>query len=364
MSIHACRPLPALTHIVPWGGLQLQEADEWVFDPMGTYRTTHDVVPGEALRQDDPDSPYHNGAERDMARIAKTMARVMAEHGLVAEGGFTTTKPMHNERFHIPIDDQEGGPSMDVNVVNVVFTSYCAMEKVTPESTARYALKKARKKNTSNLVMSSVWMWRRLLHLGPQINNIHTSLKICYASPHKASHLIRETMGILETGADNLNVASIMLEEGTLKYFHAAGAKRLRVHYRASHNVVATSQMPHHLGLELNLLKWRLETATGGTKYVKVPAEFPGIIITHPNQWAYKKVKFLAFPNGAVVIVGPATIAVMGEAIREFVPILWNNVATPEAIQLAQRLLARGTIHPLEKADKPSAKSRKRKRET
>lgn len=73
------------------------------------------------------------------------------------------------------------------------------------------------------------------------------------------------------TGAANLDVARIMLENVTLPYFHAAGLPTLHVYRRETQNVVATSRMPRHQGLCLPLLKWHMED-----NVTYDPEEFPG----------------------------------------------------------------------------------------
>lgn len=158
--------------IEPSEGRAIPAADKVYRDPHGTRFAHHDVIPREALLEEDPNSPYRDGAERDMLQIGETL-RILSR-------SFA-----NNERFTV-------AGEMEAKVVNIVHTSYM--------KTVFGAAPLPTTKKSTKTVLHHTWMWRRLLHLGPQQNHVHTSLKISFLPPFNASHLIFQTGRVLETG--------------------------------------------------------------------------------------------------------------------------------------------------------------------
>lgn len=334
-----------LTNVTPWTGWVRPEAERWSRDPLALRRTFHDVVPREVLDDEDPTNTYRDGSARDVALIARGIIEALTACDLMTRAAAG------------PINEQFNVEDAHVHVVNVVHTSYCALKRAPPTLPSVDASSEG-----APVILSHLWMWRRFLHLGPQQNHVNTSLKLCFVAPFKATHLIFETLRVLETGAANLNVARIMFEHGTLRYFQAAGATQLHITKRKSHNIVATTEMPGKMGLHLKMLTWRFDhTAKRNLvsgSVVKVPRKFPGIIVPHPDP-KYKKLKFLIFQNGAVVCVGGATVAIMQEALGAIYPTLVQNLDTPANRAWFDAQVASGSILPA-----VLAPSRKRKRDT
>ena len=280
--------------ILPSEGVVRKEAWGWYHDPFALRRTHHDVVPRECLLEEDPESPYRDGAERDVAAISNKIRRALTDRNLL--------DPMMQGQ---PVNENFVEHHLKIDVVNIVHTSYCHYEQSPPGAT----------------VFTHAMLFRRLQHLACQQNHVHLSLKICYKPPFKASHLVFPSGRFLETGASNLDVAQIMFYEGTLRYFQAAGGSRgITVRSRATQNVVATSRIPGGQGLLLPLMKAR------GGKVTYRPRNFAGAVIKHPTL---PRIMVLAFSSGAVVLVGPDSIMQMRMAISGIIPYLMNNIDTP-----------------------------------
>jgi TATA-box binding protein (TBP) (component of TFIID and TFIIIB) len=333
-------PPSSLPSATPLGGWVRPEAEQWSHDPLSLRRTEHDVIPKEVLDDADPTNTFRDGSARDAFRIGKSIEAALAAKGLLhAKGNI-------HERF--TVTDAAGANPMEVHVCNIVHMSDCSVLRHPQPLPAPPILppqgKKKKDKENERPVLSHLWMWRHLLHLGPQMNNINTSLKISYMGPHKATALIFERFNYLETGSKHFDVGEILFG-ATLHFFQAAGIPHLHVQKRQCHNLVATSEMPGGQGLNLDLLTWRLAGHLQGE--IAIPESFPGIIVPHPNAARFPKFKILLFRKGPVVWVGGKTKAEMQAAAMEFYPILLQNLDTPANRQAYQQLLDQGQITPL-----------------
>ncbi len=323
--------VPNLTcGIAPSEGWAIPEADDIYMDPHGTRFAHHDIIPREMLLQEDPDCPYRDGAERDMYIIVDHLKQVLSEHPThhILLSGVQSI----NEHFTV-------GGDMDVQIVNIVHTSYLSAYGYKPPArppkvigkgnaaTTTTTAKERQPRRATKTILPHRWMWRNLMHLGPQQNHVNTSLKLCFLPPFSSVHLIFQTGRVLETGAANLETARIMIEHVTLNLFRIAGIHSLLIHERETQNVVATSRMPNHAGLCLDLIQWRMP----GVCYD--PDEFPGAVIIHPE---FPKIVFLAFAGGPLVCVGPSSTENMKSAFTDMYPIFTNHTDTPENRKLEQ----------------------------
>jgi len=211
---------------------------------------------------------------------------------------------------------------MTVTVVNIVHTSYCATHAAAAGGAADEQLPAIEDEELEDgsgggggqgmgkgrAIVSQLFLWRRLLHLGPQRNHVHPSLKLCYMPPLNASHILFQTGRILETGANNADMARVMLYHCTLPYLRAAGLQQqVRIVRRRKQNIVAKSALPAQRTLDLAALHRDNEDLV---KYV--PAQFSGAIL-RLKRWGLLppaerkrlgKVVMLAFLAGAIVSVG------------------------------------------------------------
>ncbi len=96
--------------------------------------------------------------------------------------------------IHFAVGD-EARP-MEVTVVNMVHSSYCHLPAAAGAGASAQAL------------VAQTFFWRRLQHLGFQQNFAHTSLKVCYIPPLNASHILFHSGRVLETGANNADMAN------------------------------------------------------------------------------------------------------------------------------------------------------------
>src|SRR5688572_17301764 len=151
-------------------------------DAFDLYSTYHDVVPYECLTKEQQQKHYHNGSEVNAAAISDNLTRILAQQGMRPDG-----IPSH-EGFSLVLDGDDAHP-MPVHVVNVVNTSYWGMD--------RYG------DTVSPVLLGHRFMWRRLPHMGCQVNHVRTSIKFCYGWPWNATELISHPGRVLETGADN-----------------------------------------------------------------------------------------------------------------------------------------------------------------
>ena len=347
---------PELQRTRPYGGWLRPEAEVWSRDPLGLRRTQHDVIPKEILDDADPNNTFRDGSARDAARIGQSVAAALDGLGLLHSKG-----NLH-ERFTVTAAD--GSLPMDVHVCNIVHMSDCVVGSNPVPSPPPTGTKKAETQQQQQLPpqVTHQWMWRHLLHLGPQMNNINTSLKFCYAGSHKATALIFERFHYLETGAKHFGVAKIMFG-ATLRYFQAAGIKHLRVAQRHCYNLVATSEMPPGLSVYMPLLRYQFQGNVRG--HIVMPDKFPGIIIPHPDHVRFPKFKILLFYKGPLVWVGGKSEAAMREATTAVYHILLQNLDTEANRSRYQNLLDTGQILPrlaLDPAPGNPTKNKKKKK--
>lgn len=269
--------------VLPSEGWLIRRPERFSPDPMLTRSTMHDIVPREVLREADPTTRDHSGTAGICRTVATGVRRRLEEYDLFRRANDPEC-PLH-ERFLVR-------DCMPVHVVNIVHTSYCTAPRL--------------EESNVKTLFPSVWMWRRLPFLGCQENHSHTSLKISYKPPFKASELFFATGRILETGSSNEDVAHVMFFDATLEYFRLSGLPDLSVLRRASQNVVATSNMPNNQGLLLDLVATRMDVQVTYDKNV-----FAGAVIKDSRV---KKVVFLAFAAGSIVCVGPKNVRAMHDA--------------------------------------------------
>jgi len=277
--------------------------DGWE-DAFGLSNTYHDVVPHECLPYE-LQSKFHNGSEYNASLVRDNLLEVLESRGLSPD------VPPPREGFTLDVEGKDGQQhSMPVHVVNVVNTSYWWMD--------RYG------DHISPVLLPHRFMWRRLAHMGCQVNHVRTSIKVCYGYPWNATELISHPGRILETGADNHITADLMFYH-TLRSFKFAGMPDLYVSDRSLRNVVTTMNLPVRNGLLLPLLYHQLHTHMRTTYE---PVQFAGIIVHHPD---FKKVRALIFKRGALVIVGTISEQQTIEALKTLAPSLFLSEDTPEA---------------------------------
>jgi TATA-box binding protein (TBP) (component of TFIID and TFIIIB) len=326
---------PQLLHSPePSEGWLIPEAEDVYYDAMGIKYSNHDVISHEELLDEDPNSPYRDGAEREMMTVAKNLRGILSAHPKLSSI-LAHPRPV-NEQFCV-VDD------MEVTVVNIVHTSYATAHGIPPPPITPQA-RKSRALNKT--IIPYTWMWTCLLHLGPQRNHVDTSLKICYPFPFQATGIGFQTGRYLETGAADTDVSRIMFEHVTLQYFRRAGLSSLKIYYRESQNVVATSHMPRGQRMLLHLLKWHLPDLV---EYD--PDAFPGAVITHP---VYKDIIVLVFCSGALVSVGPGSTADTRKVFEDIYPLLEKNIDTPENRALEAQVTRSTPMPSTESASKNS----------
>jgi len=285
--------------VAPSEGWLSRRCDRLAKDPMLTSSTLHDIVPREVLRAEDASTQDRSGADRIAREVAATVRQRLGEYGLFDRAQHGDERPLH-EHFVVR-------RNMPVHVVNIVHTSYCTVHGIDP------AIK---------TLFPSVWMWRRLAFLGCQENHTHTSLKISFKPPFKASKLFFATGRVLETGSSNEDVSHVMFFDATLAYIRLSGLPGLDVRRRASQNVVAKSRMPDGQRLLLDLLQTRM---CNHASYDK--DSFAGTVIRHPNM---NKVMLLAFAAGSIVCVGPKDVPSMRVAFDSLYDTLHMHTDTEE----------------------------------
>ncbi len=304
----------------------------WFYDPLGTARAYHDVVPdgGATTRQ-------------QMAGVTAILRGGLAEKGFTERAENLAGRRVRDV-FHVGTDAQR----MDIAVVNIVHTSYCAQGDAEEEEIDTNVAPKALASGKAQV--SQLFLWRRLLHLGPHRNNVHTSLKLCYVPPFNASHILFQTFRCLETGANNMNMSDVMFLHCTLPCLRAAGLRGLHVVQRRSHNIVATSTLPAGLSLSLDALSRRNSNFVEYNKN-----NFTGAIIRfelwHAVEVELANVAMLLFNVGAAVVVGCNSYAQLVRSFQICHPLLLANAvpvapaaaaphATPPGPQKRKRLRA------------------------
>jgi TATA-box binding protein (TBP) (component of TFIID and TFIIIB) len=305
--------LPPLNLILNEGAVERN--DPYWRDPLGLCRATmHDVVPTEAecYVVPNPIPPVEPGVEEALQ-----------------DAGILYPYPKR-EQIYVP-------PDLEVSVVNLVHTSYSREPVKNPQVTT---------------VLSHGFMWRRLMHMGCQKNHVYTSVKICYGWPWNTTHLLFPPGRNLSTGSYNLKVSATMFYASTLQHLRVAGMPNLEVGKREIQNVVATSHLPRKQGLRLRLLHWRLSSMSIAVRYI--PDKFAGAIIWHPN---FKKVRILAFKDGAVVCVGAANLVEMEAAYRSILPQLYMNLDTPENLRIEEENLGPVPLAPNKKRAREEAEA-------
>lgn len=290
--------------VAPAEGWLSARAHELSDDPMLTRSTWHDIVPRELLRQYDPSTRDHSGTDVICRAVAAQVRMRLEEYGLF-ERLYTSGHGLH-EHFAVR-------KHMHVHVVNIVHSSYCTMPRA----------------ETSDVktLFPSVFMWRRLSYLGCRENHAHTSVKISFKPPFKASKLFFTTGRVLETGASNEDVSHVIFFDAALEYFRRAGLHGLMATSRTSQNIVAKSRLPDGQGLLLDLLPLRL----GSGRVTYQPDSFAGAVVAHHSM---SKVMLLAFSAGSIVCVGPKDLPSMRHALDTIYDTLQQYVDTP-----ANRLL-------------------------
>ncbi len=322
----------------------------WAVDPLGVGRAYHDIVP-------------------DGGRTVRAQQQAIAAElrGVLAELGFPT--PAESlaalrmcDVFYI------GEERMSVTVVNIVHTSYCQVqgggedEEQEPDDDDDQDAPAPTPKGAAAATVgvpaqvSQLFLWRRLLHLGPQRNHVHTSLKLWYVPPFNASHILFQTGRVLETGAINMLMARAMFYHCTVKYLQAAGLRDLHVLRRRKQNIVAKSAMPQRRTLSLATLH-----AAHGNIVQYNKRHFTGAIIRF-NQWTslppelkalLDKVAMLIFLAGADVCVGSNSYYILTKAFQLVYPLLWEHShppalalpATPGAARSRHRQRKRLRLH-------------------
>jgi len=287
---------------VPSEGVVFEDME----DAFGLSSTYHDVIPHECLTPAQQDMGLHHGSELNAARIRADLLDVLKEEGLSED------VPPAREGFILPVTDLEGKThDMPVHVVNVVNTSYWTMDRYGPA--------------IPPVLLPHRLMWRRLQHMGCQVNHVPTSIKLCYGWPWNASELISHPGRILETGSDNPVTADLMFYHVTLPSFQLAGMPNLYVSDRSLRNVVTTMKMPIKGRLLLPLLYHRLKDHMRTTYN---PVQFAGVIVHHPM---FKNVRALIFKR-ALVIVGTISKEQTMEALDTLVPPIFRCEESPETL--------------------------------
>ena len=221
----------------------------WRSDPLAVGRLYHDVIP--------------DGGVTRRAQASHMAARL---RGALSEAGYAgTAESLAGRRLCHVFSVGPPDATMAVTVVNIVHTSYCqlgrddhAMDAEISEAPVHEERdEEDEDEGGARVIFSQAFLWRRLLHLGPQRNCVHTSLKLSYMPPFNASHILFQTGRILETGANNLAMARVMFYHVTLPHLRAAGLVGLGAVTRSRQNIVATSAMPNRRGLSLETLFWR-----------------------------------------------------------------------------------------------------------
>ncbi len=348
-------------------------------DSLGTHRMVHDYVPdgGATLA-------------KQGAAIGTGFRAALIQAGLPVPGSV--------ERV---VSDRLLVGDMPIQIVNIVHTSYCTLappasgtdddggdaEEMTEEAPLEepappyhhhhHHHQGDRGKSAgppAQAIVSLRFLWRRLLHMGPQRNHVHTSLKLCFIPPYNASYILFQTGRILETGANNINMARVMFRAVALPHLRAAGLTSLRVQRRRKQNIVratavppsvcflfdwpnvqvATCVLPHQQQLSLPLLKAYNQDIV---KYE--PDNFAGAVIQFkklPDKTlGMNKVAMLAFNGGAMVCVGCCSYPQLGRAFVIIMPTLEANLAMQILMPHQQALGAT--------AGKKKRASRKRPRE-
>jgi TATA-box binding protein (TBP) (component of TFIID and TFIIIB) len=275
----------------PYEGWLSPAATAWTYDPLGTQRAYHDVP----------------RADTSVADVAAALRAALREQGLA-----DTLPALLQTRLCHRIDI--GAGTMPVTIVNIVHCSYwqCpATESVSPAAVMGGG--------PSPATVSQAFFWRRLQHLGYQQRFVHTSLKLCYIPPLNASHLLYPTGRVLETGANNVDVAELMFQTATLGYLRAAGLRALQCRDRMRLNFVATSVMPHEQRLNLAQLARQHKD-----KVIYNASNFAGAIIMTPHAH-----KMLAFGAGPIVCVGTRDFEQLRAAYEYVFPMLLQNALPP-----------------------------------
>lgn len=276
-------------------------------DPFLIGTTCHDIVPRELLREQDPETKDHSGTDVICRAVANEVRSRIEQYDLFSRLN-DKKNPLHE---HFTVHEK-----MVVHVVNIVHSSYCTLPRA--------------EKHDIKTIFPSTFMWRRLAFLGCQENDTHTSLKISFKPPFKASKLFFATGRVLETGASNENVSHLTFFDATLEYFRQSGLHGLLATSRSSQNIVAKSSMPDNQRLLLDLMRPRL-----GEKRVTYEKElFAGAVMKHHTM---QKVMLLAFSAGSIVCVGPKDVSSMRTAILTFYDTLKMFYDTPENRALLER---------------------------
>lgn len=302
--------------VAPSEGWLLRRCELFSPDPMLTRSTLHDVVPREVLRAEDPTTRDHSGTDRIARLVAANARQRLEEYNLFERARQGEENPLH-EHFVVR-------GNMPVHVVNIVHTSYCTTRREKVDRDLK-------------TLFPSLFMWRRLAFLGCQENNTHTSLKISFKPPFKASKLCFSSGRILETGSSNEDVSHVTFFDIMLEYMRLSGMSGLEVRRRASQNVVAKSRMPDGQRLLLDLLQTRMGHHTSYNK-----SSFAGTVIRHPNM---KKVMLLAFSAGSIVCVGPKDVPSMRVAFDSLYDALHQHTDTEENRAVLARYQAEDGVH-------------------
>jgi TATA-box binding protein (TBP) (component of TFIID and TFIIIB) len=281
-------------------------------DPWGLKTAYHDVIPNECLSPD-LRPLYRNGSDYNAAQIRDKLLRVMEEKGLKPD-----RSPPH-EGFVMNLDN-DPAHDMQVDVVNVVNTSYWWLD--------RYG------NNNTQIILGHRFMFRRLSHMGCQINHVRTSAKICFAWPLNATKLISHPGRVLETGSNNHLTASLTFNHATLPAFQYAGMPHLHVSDRTLRNVVTTTNLPIPPGGSL-LLPLLYHKMAQHMRATYEPSLFAGVIVHHPEM---DNVRALIFNQGAIVVVGTTSIQEATAALRLLVPLIMQATSTPENCAELERL--------------------------
>jgi TATA-box binding protein (TBP) (component of TFIID and TFIIIB) len=310
--------------VAPSEGWLIRRCGLFAEDPMLTSNTLHDVVPREVLRAEDPTTRDRSGTDRIAREVGAGVRQRLEEYDLLKRARQSEERPLH-EHFVVR-------QNMPVHVVNIVHTSYCTVHGADP---------------ATKTLFPSVWMWRRLAFLGCQENHTHTSLKISFKPPFKASKLFFSTGRVLETGSSNEDVSHVMFFDATLPYIRLAGLPGIDVRRRASQNVVAKSRMPDGQRLLLDLLETRMGVHVSYNK-----SSFAGTVIRHPDM---EKVMLLAFSAGSIVCVGPKDVPSMRVAFDSLYDTLHMHTDTEENRAILARYQGDTGV--------PTSRGRKRRRD-
>jgi len=338
-----------LPHVRPAEGWVDPSVYDWCWDPLGVGRAYHDIVPdsGRTVRW-------------QQQRIAAGLRGVWAEMGFPQPAEAMAARRMCDV-FPIFCGGGDGAEPMDVTVVNIVHTSYCqvradadAMDIEEPDDDDDNETPPPAPKNAASATapaeVAQLFLWRRLLHLGPQRNHVHTSLKLWYIPPFNASHILFQTGRVLETGATNMKMAKAMFYHCTVPYLRAAGLCDLRVLKRRKQNIVAKSAMPQRRTLALAALK-----AAHPEVVDYRPSRFTGAIVRFdrwktlpPEVYALvSKAAMLLFLAGADVCVGSNSYYILKLVFQLYYPMLWKHSVLPQVAAAAaaapQAVAAAGT---------------------